>query len=371
MRSALVISAVSLAAGMAAALPAAAESVTQLGSSTVIASEGPGHSLYLYRQSFGASGWKKQLIAGKGTTYSSPSVIQVLSVGVITAEGPGNTLDVYMDNGRGGAWRRSVVGGKGTTYSAPGIAVSTSVAGTAHTGTDIVVEGPHSTLNVYWNVAGRATWSEHAIAGKGTTYSAPAIVQDNGPAMNVAAEGPHNSLDFYWSSNNTKWTATPAPHSDGTVYSAPAIAVSGNVDGSGSLGTYVVVEGPDHSLRDYWNIAGVPTSGWQTVAGKNTTYSAPSEANIIGAVNIAVEGPDHALDTYWTDTSTWNPSPEGKGIIYSAPTIAATSDAGNSGEPGLEITAQGASHSLYDYWNIAGVPTWGREKVTPPGWSFA
>ena len=189
--------------------------------------------------------------------------------------------------------------------------------------------------------------------------------------MNVAAEGPHNSLDFYWSSNNTKWTATPAPHSDGTVYSAPAIAVSGNVDGSGSLGTYVVVEGPDHSLRDYWNIAGVPTSGWQTVAGKNTTYSAPSEANIIGAVNIAVEGPDHALDTYWTDTSTWNPSPEGKGIIYSAPTIAATSDAGNSGEPGLEITAQGASHSLYDYWNIAGVPTWGREKVTPPGWSFA
>lgn len=163
----------------------------------------------------------------------------------------------------------------------------------------------------------------------------------------------------------------PAPHSDGTVYSAPAIAVSGNVDGSGSLGTYVVVEGPDHSLRDHWNIAGVPTSGWQTVAGKNTTYSAPSEANIIGAVNIAVEGPDHALETYWTDTSTWNPSPEGKGIIYSAPTIAATSDAGNSGEPGLEITAQGASHSLYDYWNIAGVPTWGREKVTPPGWSFA
>jgi hypothetical protein len=51
----------------------------------------------------------------------------------------------------------------------------------------------------------------------------------------------------------------PAPHSDGTVYSAPAIAVSGNGDGSGSLGTYVAVEGPDHSLRDYWNIAGVPT----------------------------------------------------------------------------------------------------------------
>lgn len=89
MRSALVISAVSLAAAMAAAmaaaLPAAAESVTQFGNSTVIAAEGPGHSLYLYRQSFGASGWKKQLIAGRGTTYSSPSVIRVLSVAVITA----------------------------------------------------------------------------------------------------------------------------------------------------------------------------------------------------------------------------------------------------------------------------------------------
>jgi hypothetical protein len=77
----------------------------------------------------------------------------------------------------------------------------------------------------------------------------------------------------------------------GAAYSAPGIAASTSVGGTAHTGADIAVEGPSHSLRDYWNIAGVPTKG--------------------------------------------------KGIIYSAPTIAATSDAGNSGEPGLEITAQG------------------------------
>jgi hypothetical protein len=351
--------------------PAKAESPTQIGSSTVIASEGPNHSLYIYRQPFGSDTWKKQIVAGMDTTYSSPRVIQVLSHTVIAVEGPTHTLDVYLDNGQADAWRRYVVGGKETTYATPGIALSKAVGGTKKTGTDIAVVGPHNTLNVYWNIAGTSKWSEHAIAGKGTTFSAAAIVQDNGPAMNVTAEGPNHSLDFYWSSDNVKWTAAPVSHSAGTVYSAPAIAVSKNVAGTGALGTYVAFEGPGNILRAHWNVAGKAASGWQTVAGKHTTYSAPSAANIIGAVNIVAEGPGHALNTYWTDSNTWHPNSFARGGVYAAPTITQTSNAGGSGKYGLEIVAEGPGHSLYDYWNISGVGGTTREQVAGAGWSFA
>ncbi len=365
------LSLVATSCSVASSSSASAESVTQSGSSTIVASEGPNHSLYVYWQSFGSDTWNKQIVAGKDTAYSTPRVIQVLSHAVIAVEGPTHTLDVYTDSGPHGAWRRSVVGGKETTYATPGIAISKAVGGTTKTGTDIVAVGPHNTLNVYWNIAGTAKWSEHAIAGQGTTFSAAAIVQDNGAAMNVAAEGPNHSLDFYWSSNNLKWNATPAAHSDGTVYSAPAIAVSKNVAGSKELGTYVVFEGPDNTLRDHWNVAGKAANGWQTVAGKHTTYSAPAEANIIGAVNIVAEGPDHALDTYWTDTNVWHPNSLAKGYVYAAPTVTQTSDAGNSRKAGMEITAEGPGHSLYDYWNISGVGGTTREEVVGTGWSFA
>src|SRR5580693_4082038 len=86
-----------MAAAVGAAIlgSASAASVAQVGLSSVIAAEGPGHSLLFYWQTIGGVPWHPELVAGPGTTFSAPKVAQVGTSSVIAAEGPGHSLLFY------------------------------------------------------------------------------------------------------------------------------------------------------------------------------------------------------------------------------------------------------------------------------------
>ncbi len=111
-----------LAAAVGAAIlgpasAASATSVTQVGTSSVIAAEGPGHSLLFYWQTIGGVPWHPELVAGPGTTFSAPSVAQVGTSSVIAAQGPGASLRFYWQTIGTVPWHPELVAGFGTTFA--------------------------------------------------------------------------------------------------------------------------------------------------------------------------------------------------------------------------------------------------------------
>jgi len=72
------------------------------------------------------------------------------------------------------------------------------------------------------------------------------------------------------STPGSPWSSPVQVAGPDTAYSAPA-AVLNQATGLISL----LVEGPDHSLDDYYVTAGSPWSGPIQVAGPGSTYSAP------------------------------------------------------------------------------------------------
>jgi hypothetical protein len=87
---------------------AQAGTVTQSGSSSVIATEAADHSLWFYSQPIGGSGWNSQQVAPPGTTFFNPSVAQVGNSTVIAAAGS-DGLDFYWQPIGGSGWHCQVV----------------------------------------------------------------------------------------------------------------------------------------------------------------------------------------------------------------------------------------------------------------------
>lgn len=118
--------------------------------------------------------------------------------------------------------------------SAPASAVSIT---TGHKSSQIAAEGPHNTLYFYWQTNSRKPWHKEEVAGRGTTYSAPSLI-DNAAGVIIAAEGPHHSLRFYWQdSGKSRWHAEVVAGRN-TTYSAPSIgtaAVTGTHVGSSQI----------------------------------------------------------------------------------------------------------------------------------------
>jgi hypothetical protein len=71
----------------------------------------------------------------------------------------------------------------------------------------------------------------------------------------------------------------------------------------------IAIQGPGNRLKFYWADNGTTTWHPETVAGVNSTYSAPSMTVDGNIVNIAAMGPGHRLKFYWAvnGTATWNP----------------------------------------------------------------
>lgn len=186
----------------------------------------------------------------------------------------------------------------------------------------------------------------------------------------VFTEGPSNSLTTRWEvPGSTTWSSSTVGASSGTTYSPASVTVTQTAQKYGTSTTdagltQVFVQGPNNSLVTYWQTPGVSTtwSGPLTIAGANTTYSAPAAVvnQTTGLTQVFAEGPSNTLDAYWANVGqTWSGNTPGlANTTYSAPSATVT-EAATSGTPAgfTQVFAQGPSNSLATYWETPGVST--------------
>jgi hypothetical protein len=61
----------------------------------------------------------------------------------------------------------------------------------------VAAEGPGHRLRFYWQANGTTPWHREAVAGSGTTFSAPGVAYLTTDHL-IAAAGPGRRLLFYW-----------------------------------------------------------------------------------------------------------------------------------------------------------------------------
>jgi hypothetical protein len=293
----------------------------------------------------------------------------------VAAEGSSHELELYTNNDGSPSWTPSTVATANTTYSAPAMVRFTNKSGT---GTDIAAEGPSHQLEFYYKYDNPGSvWHQSTPAGPNTTFSAPAMVRFSnslGNGTEIAAEGPGHRLEYYYNYDGKRGWAQSTVAGPNTTYSPPAMVRFSNTSGNG---TEIAAQGSGNQLDYYWNVDGMPPPWNQaTVAGANTTYSAPAIvrfSNSLGnGTEIAAEGPGNQLDYYWNVDGTpppWNQSaPAGPGTTYSAPAMVRFS---NSSGNGTEIAAEGPGHRLEYYTNIDITPGWPLTTVRGPGTTYS
>jgi hypothetical protein len=271
-----------------------------------VVAEGPDNSLLYYHATPGGA-WYRTAIAGPGTTYSAPAIF-VRSDGEadIVAEGPDNSLWYYHAT-PGNPWVPRQIGQDGTTYSAPSIFVrsgSQLPAGEA----DIVAEGVNNTM-WYWYATPGSGWDWVHFHGA-IDFSAPAIMVRSSNEADIAFEGPGNSLLVYFATPGARWSASSVA-GKGSTYSAPAITAENGGGGPYGVagGPEIAVEGPGYSLSYYFlqYTAGQngqprdPTvwNGGRVGLADGITFGAPSIADRGGGeVDFAYVGIQNSLWYY-------------------------------------------------------------------------
>jgi hypothetical protein len=351
-------------AALGASAPARAATtpfITDNGTSAIIATEGPNHTLNSYWQTNNTNPWHEEHIAGIGTTFSAPSVATYSDLfeklTLVTAEGPDHSLMFYWRDATSATWHQETVIGSNSTYSAPSIAVE-------GTTTILAVQGPEHFLLYFWQTIDTSAWHSFIVAGAGTTFSAPSI-GSNSIAKFITAAGPDNSLMYYWAppGNFSDWTAQTV-NGDFSTYSAPSLTTD-------SAGVLIAAAGQSNRLMFYWQAKGQTLWHTEVAAGVGTTFSAPSLTDTGARATVAAEGPGNRLSYYWltNGTTSWHhEAVAGTGTTFSAPGVAFT-DVGNSiltHKIANLVTAAGPGNSLLFYWQL-GTPAWHREQVAPPG----
>jgi hypothetical protein len=135
----------------------------------------------------------------------------------------------------------------------------------------IAVDGPANSLDFYGATNGSATWHPETVAGPGTTYSAPAVIGNDGSA-NVVAEGPNNTLTCYWQENGDNlWNPEPV---QGSELEGQPVITTESFDGTDMVD--IVAQGPVFGLESYVqvNTSGVWVFG--NVYGSGIATSAPA-----------------------------------------------------------------------------------------------
>ncbi|MDQ6847698.1 MAG: C39 family peptidase [Candidatus Dormibacteraeota bacterium] len=111
----------------------------------------------------------------------------------------------------------------------------------------------------------------------------------------------------------------------------------------------VAVQGPDHSLFFFWNVAGT-WHGPLGIGGPNSTFSAPAiVAEASGNFDIAVQGPNNTVDMYWDTGGRWYGPYQvgGAGSANSTPSVVVDA------QQHVTVAVQGPAHSMYLYWCVA------------------
>jgi hypothetical protein len=338
-----------------------------------VATQGPNHTLYFFWEVSGT--WYGPLgLGAAGSTWSAPAIVAETGPNNgnfdIAVQGPNHTLDFYWDIS--GTWYGPFgAGAAGTTFSTPAL-----VQDTSHN-LQIAAEGPNNSLNVFWNVNAQF-YGPLGVGGFGTTFSGPALATPinmnsaDTSDVNAWAQGP-NHVAREWTRHNNSWQTPVGRSSDNMVYSSVTIW---------STTFRASFQGPNNSLWDTEGDISCCQQGPNQIEGAGTTYSVPSEvgptvvSNVFpgpGDRYIAVEGPSNTLYFYFPQPNSSHNgkgSPSGPlgigspGSTFSAPVVIIDSN-GNQ-----DIVAQGPSHTLWAYFDIAGV-IHGPLQVGGPGSSYS
>jgi hypothetical protein len=277
-------------------------------------------------------------------TRAGPSMTVNRNDVILAVQGSRHSLIFYWAFHGTKAWHPETVAGQGTTFSAPSMTVDGNSV-------NITAMGPDHSLRFYRQVTGTGIWHSETVAGKGTTFSAPSMIAMSGGEMGhsnvfIAATGAQNRLKIYSDDNGTTTWRPETVAGRGTTYSAPTVA-------SVSDAVYIAAMGAQNQL-DFYNSSASTPQTWvaDTVAGPGTTFSAPSMIeNPDLDPYIAVMGAGHQLTMYWsftvysTSATTWLSEPVA--VIRPATKISAPVLSEYQGN--FNITAVGPEHSLMDY----------------------
>jgi hypothetical protein len=280
-----------------------------------VAVEGPSHTLLFFWQI--NSTWYGPLqIGAPGSTFSAPAIkFDVAGSVDVTAQGPNGSIYFYW--GINGVWKGPLgIAGPGTTFSAPSIGAEACGGGT-HNCVDVAAKGPANEALNYFAMDG--SWTAPSTSGQNQEYSAPSYTNFfTMGGWTEAYQGPGNSLIYQESQpqggSNTYCVLAGA----GTAYSAPGM-FAGSSTGSGggftSFSVNIGVDGPSNSLYVFWSQFDTPTTrcngfyGPLQLSGAGSTFSVPSVQTIfdgtILVTNMYIEGPSHTLYEFWSDNGTW------------------------------------------------------------------
>ena len=115
--------------------------------------------------------------------------------------GEDHALLYFNDNNEDGTWVGSTIAGKGTTYSPPAIAMRSDGE------VDVVAQGPSHSLMYYHAATFDSAWDSDTIAGSGTTYSAPAIAVDSASGTADVVASSDNNMIIYWATPGSTWNS--------------------------------------------------------------------------------------------------------------------------------------------------------------------
>jgi hypothetical protein len=314
-----------------------------------VAAQGPNHTLYFYWQISGT--WYGPLgLGAAGSAWSAPTIIAETGPNAgnfdIAVQGPNNTLDFYWDIS--GTWYGPFqVGGAGTTFSTPALVQDKA------NNLQIAAEGAANSLNVFWNVNAQF-YGPLGIAGPNTTFAGPALERHpnfSNATVFAYTQGPNHVVDQYTRSSNV-WSGAVSVGSDNSIYSAIAPF---------STTFRVTFQGPNNSLWDAVGNGDPSDPKLDQIRGGGTTYSMPAVVGVggqqssggPGARYIAAEGPSNTLFFYFPNANSSDVSGPlqigAPGTAFSAPSLIIDA---NSNQ---DIVVQGPSHTLWAYFDIAGV----------------
>ncbi len=185
-----------------------------------------------------------------------------------------------------------------------------------------------------------ATFHSMAVVVSPGGHSVSQAISPTNGSVNVAVQGPDHSLFFFWNVAGT-WHGPLGIGGPDSAFSAPAIVAEadGNFD--------IAVQGPNNTLDMYWDTAGRWYGPYQvgTAGSANSTPSVVVDAQ--KHVTVAVQGPGNSMYLYWCVTAQWY-GPYGLGAAnstFSSPALSLVS----SSPPSLQAVVTSGDAALQQY----------------------
>ncbi|MET1033533.1 MAG: hypothetical protein ABWX94_03465 [Candidatus Saccharimonadales bacterium] len=164
--------------------------------------------MYFYYNAQNSPIWGKIPVTENSQAFSAPSMVQRSSGETdIAVQGPNHSLQLYINNVGNPEWGHLQAAGENTTFNdtnPPAILLRPSGE------LDIAVHGPENQALVYYNAQGQQQWGETLAAIPGYANREPAMIQRPTGETDLIIVGPNSRLDYYMNDQNSPlWGVLP------------------------------------------------------------------------------------------------------------------------------------------------------------------